>query len=279
MFAVSWSIPLRRASLADLVRPGAPLQAERAAVGSPVVPPSSLAPFRSAGDSADISIRDALLTWFGAYVVGAILASSVFALSGAESTADLSPSWLAAASIAQWIPMVGAIWYLGSRLGVGSLAADFGLSFRPADLIGVPLGVITQLVLVRLVYVPLEALWPDTFALDKIEERARTTYESANGGGLLLLILVVVVGAPLVEELAYRGLLQGAFTRRVNDWIGIVVVAGWFAVVHFQPIEIPGLFVVGLVLGVCAARTGRLGLGVVTHLAFNATGLILVASI
>lgn len=240
--------------------------------------PPSLAPFRSAGDRADISIRDAMLTWFAAYVVGAMVSSAVFALSGADSTADLDPGWLAAASLAQWIPMVGAIWYVGRRFGVGDLSADFGMSFRPVDLIGIPLGVITQLVLVRLVYVPLESLWPQTFALDKIEERARTTYESADGGGLVLLVLVVVVGAPLVEELAYRGLLQGAFTRRVNDWIGVVVVAAWFALVHFQAIEIPGLFIVGLVLGACAARTGRLGLGVVTHLAFNATGLILVAS-
>ncbi len=240
--------------------------------------PPSLAPFRSAGDRADISIRDALLTWCGAYVVGAILSSAVFAVSGAQSAADLGPGWLTAASLAQWVPMVGATWYLGTRFGVGNLSADFGLSFRPVDLIGVPLGVITQLVLVRLVYVPLESLWPRTFALDKIEERARTTYESAHGSGRVLLVLVVVVGAPLVEELTYRGLLQGAFTRRLSDWIGVVVVAVVFAVIHFQPIEIPGLFVVGLVLGVCAVRTGRLGLGVVTHLAFNATGLILVAS-
>ncbi len=219
-----------------------------------------------------------MLTWFAAYVVGAILSSAVFALSGAKGSADLGPGWLAAASLAQWAPMVAAIWYVGRRFGVGNLAADFGLAFRPIDLIGLPLGVITQLVLVRLVYVPLESLWPDTFALDKIEERARTTYDSAHGSGLVLLVLVVVVGAPIVEELTYRGLLQGAFTRRVSDWIGVVVVAAWFALVHFQPIEIPGLFVVGLVLGVCALRTGRLGLGVVTHLAFNATGLILVAS-
>jgi membrane protease YdiL (CAAX protease family) len=42
-------------------------------------------------------------------------------------------------------------------------------------------------------------------------------------------------------------------------------------------VEIPGLFVVGLVLGACALFTLRLGLGVVSHMAFNATGLVLVA--
>jgi membrane protease YdiL (CAAX protease family) len=249
------------------------------AVGSTVVSSPRPAPLRAAGDRASISIRDAVLTWIAAYIAGAILSSAVFAMSGASSSADLGPGWLTAASLAQWIPLVGAIWYVGSKFGVGNLAADFGLSFRTTDLLGVPIGVITQLVLVRLVYVPLESLWPHTFALDKIEERARTTYNSAHGSGLVLLVLVVVVGAPVVEELTYRGLLQGAFTRRLHDWIGVVAVAAWFAVVHFQPIEIPGLFVVGLVLGICAVRTGRLGLGIVTHMAFNATGLILVASI
>ena len=113
--------------------------------------------------------------------------------------------------------------------------------------------------------------------MDKIEQRARDTVDNA-GGGVVLIVLVVVVGAPLVEELIYRGLLQGAFTRRLSDWIGVVIVAAWFAVVHFQPVETPGLFAVGLVLGACAVRARRLGLGVVAHMAFNATGLILVAA-
>jgi membrane protease YdiL (CAAX protease family) len=242
------------------------------------VSPPSLPPIRTAGDRADISIRDAAFTWLGAWVLGALLSSAVFAASGADTSADLGPGWLTVASLAQWVPMVAAIWYLGKRFGAGLLDIDFGMVFRPVDLLGVALGVFTQLVLVRLVYLPLEAIWPDTFTLDKIEQRARTTYNSAHGGGLVLLVLVVVVGAPLVEELTYRGLLQGAFTRRLTDWIGVVVVAGWFALVHFQPVEIPGLFVVGVVLGICALRSGRLGLGVVTHLAFNATGLVLVAS-
>ncbi len=39
----------------------------------------------------------------------------------------------------------------------------------------------------------------------------------------------------------------------------------------------PGLFVIGIVLGVAAVRTGRLGMAVLIHMAFNATGLVLVA--
>ena len=233
---------------------------------------------RVVGERADISIGEAAATWLGAWLFGSLLASIIFAASGLDTAAEAGPYWLAAGAIAQWVPMVAAIWYVGKKSGVGSLARDFGLTFRPIDLVGLPIGVLTQLVVVRLVYLPLEAVWPDTFTLDRIEQRARDTYESAQGGGLLLLVLVVVVGAPLVEELAYRGLLQGAFTRRLDDTLGLVVVALWFAVIHFQPIEIPGLFVVGLVLGVCTLRNGRLGMSVAAHLAFNATGLVLVAT-
>ncbi|MDP2291897.1 MAG: CPBP family intramembrane metalloprotease [Actinomycetota bacterium] len=238
----------------------------------------SLPPIRTAGDRAAISIRDAAVTWVGAWLVGTLVASAIFTASGSDSVAEAGPGWLAAGAIAQWVPMVVAIWYLGRRDGVGNLSADFGLSFRPVDLIGLPIGLITQLVVVRLVYLPLESLWPDTFTIDKVEQRARDTYESASGGGLVLLVLVIVVGAPLVEELTYRGLLQGAFTRRLDDVIGVVAVALFFAIIHFQPVEIPGLFVVGLVLGVCTLRSGRLGMSVLAHVAFNATGLVLVAT-
>lgn len=232
----------------------------------------SLPPTVAAGDRADISIRDAGLTWLAAYIVGGLLSSIV---SGGHSASEITPAHLLAAWAAQWGPMIWAIWWVGKRCGCGLLSEDYGYTFRPIDLIGVPVGVFTQLVLLRLVYLPLEAFWPHTFAQDKLEERAKSIVDNAHGGGMLLVILVVVIGAPLVEELTYRGLLQGAFTRRLSDGVGVVIVAMWFALIHFAPVEIPGLFVVGLVLGVCAVRTGRLGLGVITHLAFNATGLIL----
>jgi uncharacterized protein len=242
------------------------------------VPPPSLPPIRTAGDRADVTIREAVLVWLGAWVAGVVVGGAIAGASGASTLVEAGPGWLAASALGQWTPMVAAIVFLGRRFGTGDLVRDFGLSFRPVDLLGVPIGVFTQLVLVRLVYLPLEGLWPDAFTMDKIEQRARDTYDSAHGGGVVLLVLVVVVGAPLVEELAYRGLLQGAFTRRLNDWVGLVVVAAWFALIHFQPVEIPGLFVVGLVLGVAAIRTDRLGMSVVAHMAFNATGLVLVAT-
>ncbi len=82
----------------------------------------------------------------------------------------------------------------------------------------------------------------------------------------------------MVEELLYRGLLQNAFRRRVSDGAALAVVALWFALIHFRPVEYPGLIVVGLVLGTCALVTDRIGMSIVAHCAFNATGLIWVAT-
>ena len=105
----------------------------------------------------------------------------------------------------------------------------------------------------------------------------RDLYDQAHGGWLIGLVAIVVIGAPIVEELVYRGLLQGAAVRRFNDVVAVVAVAAFFALIHFRWVEFPGLFVFGLVLGVCALRTGRLGMGIFAHMAFNATGLLLVA--
>jgi membrane protease YdiL (CAAX protease family) len=49
----------------------------------------------------------------------------------------------------------------------------------------------------------------------------------------------------------------------------------WFALVHPSPVEYPGLLLAGLTFGACLLVTGRLGASIVTHFAFNVTGLVL----
>lgn len=226
-----------------------------------------------------ITLGIAAIAWLGCWVTGNVLGSLAIAASGRDAGAVDTPVWVTLlAALALWIPIVIGLREISERFGLGSFSEDYGLSFRPLDLVGVPIGVLTQLVLVRLVYWPLESWFPHTFTVADREENARTLYDSANGAWLVALVIIVVVGAPLVEELLYRGLLQGAFVRRVNDVLAVVVVAGWFALIHFRPVEYPGLFVVGLVLGTCALVTRRIGLGIVAHAAFNATGLIWVAT-
>lgn len=231
------------------------------------------------GGEPAITIRIAALAWLAAWVGGNLIASAVVAATGKTSGEVDTPVWVTlAGSLALWVPMLAVLLEVGRRYGSGVLTEDYGLRFAPLDLVGIPVGLLSQLVLLKLVYWPLESLWPSTFSTPRVEESARTLYDSAHGGWLAVLVLIVVAGAPLVEELLYRGLLQGAFMRQVNEVVSVVVVAAWFAIIHFRPVEYPGLFVFGLVLGICALVTRRLGMSVLAHVAFNATGLIWVAT-
>jgi uncharacterized protein len=236
-------------------------------------------PMRVGEGQSRITVGIAATTWVLCWLAGNLVGGAVLALSGHDSGSGDTPIWLTIlGALGLWIPTLIGLQYTSRRYGVRSIVREYGLSFQPIDLLGIPIGALTQLVLLRLLYWPLESWWPETFSSPKVEESARTLYESAHGLWLVGLVLLVVVGAPLVEELLYRGLLQGAFRRRVNDGVALVVVALWFALIHFRPVEYPGLVVIGLVLGTCALVTGRIGMSVVAHCAFNATGLAWVAT-
>ena len=245
------------------------------------MPAPSAAPSNANGTGpasvAPIPLRDAVLALAGSWFLGSILSSIVAQSSGHTKIADTPAGWILLAQLALWAPMVAAAWYVGSRHGTGNLVRDYSYRVRPIDLAGIPLGAAVQLGVLPLLYWPLGHAWPDTFGRSHLEKPARDLWNNAHGLGVLAIVFVAVVGAPLVEELMYRGLLQGAFVRCTDRITGLLIVGVWFAAIHFQPVQMPGLLLIGLVLGVVALRTGRLGMAVLTHMAFNATGLVLVA--
>ena len=226
-----------------------------------------------------ITIGIAAAAWLVGWLIGNLLGSIVVGVAGYSKTdASLFPVWVVAlSSLALWLPQIAALLYVSRKYGSGKPVADYAATFRPVDLAGIPVGVLSQLVLLRLLYWPLQNLFPGTFSKHNLEKNARDLYDSAKGVWVVVLIVVIVVAAPLVEELVYRGLLMGAARRRFNDGVALVGVAAFFALIHFRPVEYPGLFLFGLVLGACVLSTGRIGMGVVAHLSFNATALALVA--
>jgi len=227
--------------------------------------------------SATIGFGPAIGTWAVAWIGGTIVAVPlVISALGASLGDDLTIPQLTAASVATWTVMVVALVVASRRFGTGDVLADYAVSFRPIDILGVPLGVATQLAFVPFLYLPLRAVWPDTFSDDQIEERAQELADRADGWTTVLLVLVVVVGAPIVEELVYRGLLQRSVSALVGAGFGLVSTSAWFALIHFSPVEYPGLFLAGFVFGGCVVATGRIGPAIVTHAAFNATGLVVV---
>lgn len=234
---------------------------------------------RPASTASRFPVGVAFAAWVLAYVASLPLQAVVVGLLGwADTPSDEWPtSALAATVLCLWAPLIVALVMVSRRWGAGSLRDDYRVGFRVVDLVGVPIGIVCQLAVVPLLYWPLTGLFPDTFDSTKVEERANELWNNASGAWVIVLIAIVAVGAPIVEEFVYRGLIQNALESRINEILALVIGAAWFAAIHLQPVELPGLFVVGLVFGVCWQRTGRLSCSILAHVAFNATGLVLVA--
>lgn len=187
------------------------------------------------------------------------------------------PTWLIGLSATAMWSVYVALTGRYLRVPASKLYSTLRAQIQLRDVLaGIPLGMGSQLILVNAVTWPLTKLFPDAFSFDEVSQRASDLADNARGIWIAVLILVVVVGAPVVEEMVYRGVVQPGLVRAWGARRGILFTAVLFAAIHFQPIEFPGLFAFALVLGWARQSTDRLGLSVITHTAFNATGLLLV---
>lgn len=220
---------------------------------------------------------EAMIQWLVAFVLANIASTAVIVATGhGGSTTAATPTWVfALAAMAMWGVYLIAVYRYAMSRGATSMGSDVRLSFARADAWGVALGAGSQLVLVNLVNWPLSRLFPGVFDFDKVSARARDLTDASAGAWVVVLVLLVVVGAPLVEEIVYRGMVQPGLVSRWGAGIGVWATAILFAAIHLVPVEFPGLLSFALVLGWARQRTGRLGLPIVTHMAFNATGLAL----
>jgi membrane protease YdiL (CAAX protease family) len=96
-----------------------------------------------------------------------------------------------------------------------------------------------------------------------------------------LIVLSAAAGAPLAEELFFRGLVQSAARRYLRrPWAAVGVTAAIFAAVHWgdQPRAVPALFMLGITLGYVYERSGRLLPAILLHAIFNGVNLAVALS-
>lgn len=210
-------------------------------------------------------------------LISGILASIVLSAFGLETTEDASLKVVALVQMTLWVGMVGSIAVV-LRLRGGSVVRDLRLAVRASDVpLGIAVGVACQLIMVPLVSAP----W--TWLIDQIpgyspgdleEPACRLADKADDRLGVLLLFAITVIGAPIVEELFFRGFTQRAAVARLGRPLGVVFSSVLFGLTHFQAPQLLALVVFGMVLGFLAERTGRLGPSIVTHMAFNATTIV-----
>jgi membrane protease YdiL (CAAX protease family) len=108
-------------------------------------------------------------------------------------------------------------------------------------------------------------------------EAAREIVTEGNQLTVVAFALMLMVGAPIAEELAFRGLLFAGLRKRgVRPVLTVVITAVAFALFHFEPMRLGILIVIGLVLGVARARSGSLGVSIVAHAVNNAPGAVFI---
>jgi membrane protease YdiL (CAAX protease family) len=144
--------------------------------------------------------------------------------------------------------------------------------------------------------VALVLMWPVLMALgnaggmivsllrgEEVSRIAHSTLQLLHDGPAdrwkVLMSALVVIGAPVLEEVMYRGLLQRTIiSTGMRAWPAIVVTSLMFAAMHInaaQPHAVVTLFVLSLVFGWAFQRTGRLLAPIAMHIAFNAANLAL----
>lgn len=84
--------------------------------------------------------------------------------------------------------------------------------------------------------------------------------------------LVVVIGAPIVEELVFRGYLLHRWARRWGPSFALVATSVLFALLHPNPI---GHFFGAVILGLVAVKTGSLLAPVGIHLGNNLIAMLI----
>lgn len=98
--------------------------------------------------------------------------------------------------------------------------------------------------------------------------------------GVVMVFLVGALAAPVLEEILFRGQLQGAVQEKLKNnsnsaVYAILITAGVFSIIHFQPLAIPPLFVAGCAFGWIRWRSGSLALPIVAHVAMNFLSLLI----
>ena len=88
-------------------------------------------------------------------------------------------------------------------------------------------------------------------------------------------IVAIVIMAPLVEELLFRGAIQGHLLRKWKHPAGAIVLSSLiFGLVHGNWVQAPFAFVTGLALGWMYYRTGSLLPGILMHFVNNSAAVI-----
>lgn len=92
-------------------------------------------------------------------------------------------------------------------------------------------------------------------------------------------IIAIAIMAPLVEELLFRGAIEGHLLQmKKSPKAAILLSALIFGLIHINPAQVPFAFCIGVVFGWLYYRTGSVIPGMVGHFLNNSIAVIMIAT-
>lgn len=209
-------------------------------------------------------VRFAFLATIGSMFFGGIVgATIVLSFADPMSTNLDLPRWTIVVSEALILPPLLFI-ILRRRLPLSTTLRLQRVPFRALrDALLIGLGIT---VLIDELYSLVELVFP----LPESVAQGMGFFTFTNSSEALLVILGAVVIAPLVEELVFRGFFQQQLEQVYRNATSAVLLSSLlFTIFHFNPWWSIQIYILGLVLGYLAWRTGSIWPPIVIHAIVN----------
>lgn len=208
-------------------------------------------------------------------VVGAAIAAIAIGLLGATVLVAIdapTSAQILVGSTLPWLALAGWPLLVTHRRGNGP-RIDLGLRLTWPDTGWGVLAGFAGLMLAGIAALVTQVFVPDVTST--AAEAATRLEESAGRLAITVFALLIIAGAPIVEELFFRGLFFSAVRKRgVGAVMTILITGVVFAGFHFEPTRFFVLLPTGILLGWVRWKTGSTGAAMVAHGVVNAPGAI-----
>ena len=204
---------------------------------------------------------------------------------GPDRKIEPGPTPIFITALGAWPVFIAGIAVAAYKLKVPFRRYVGALSVRWSDALAILAGVVLQVV----VGIGYQLAGTDDEKVSAAAKKLTTGIGSVDAR-FVLLAITVGVGAPIVEELFYRGFVLNGFRslfaplldrRSANVMTRNAVAIGcsaiWFGLIHFQLLQLPALVFVGVACGIARVSTGRISTAICLHAGFNLTTVVSLA--
>lgn len=224
---------------------------------------------------------------FGVAIVGTIIAGIVEVIISGEldaeslgDTATVPASIIVIGGLAQQAAQFVWPWIVSKWKGLG-MKADWWFEFKWIDLLW---GALTAVAIVPLSFVVSESVsWLVGLEDDAAADNTALLTDNVDSPWFIGILITVIIGAPLTEEVFFRGLCLQAFRRRGGDILAVVGSSLAFMLPHLPTSDFTldgaavlwaTILMIGVVLAVLTLKVKRLGPAIVAHVLFNSFGTV-----